>query len=893
MADPSAVVIVVAGQTLTPWARVGRVRIDDVLNDAPNTAALTLVYTPRFGPAVTGAFDPPSFDAAAFDVLTRAPVFGPPPPVAPGAPIQIYLGAPNPAALIFGGQITAREQYAEFDQPQHVRLDLSCVDFTRRLNRRKVVREYGQASATAIVLDLIATYAPGITVGHVMAGLPTITGGITFTFEDVSRALSRVAEKIGAYWYVDYVGDLHFFTGTEAGTEPAPIVPGADFAALKIAADLSQVRTRVIVEAEGATVIATLPAGDGIVPVSVAAPFNAAGGQAKIGPTRVTYTGIHPGGVTINTVGSGTGGTAPPATPTAPAAAVAAATVGALAGGPYRYAVTVELSDGSRSDLGSPSGPVTIAGATAPAATAAALPNAPIRGPVQVGIASDYASTFVAANGGETVPTFGGVGLSIVTGRAVTPSPNTVGGFSPQGGGGIVPGFYHYAITFLTPGGETTASPSAEVSIPGGFSAVHIASIPIPVPTDARVTGRRLYRSSVSASSSAPVLPWRHVIDIPGVSGAAVFVDTNPDQSLAPRQLPAGNSATDLGEGATLTLPISSDPRVVRRRVYRKDGAGPYRLIVEIPDNTTITYIDVGTGSGAALAPTASTLASGAVSLTAIPLGPAGTVRRRIFRTTANGTQYRELTALENNTATTHTDTESDQTLGGSPLPAQGGAGAGAPPTGIGSPTLRVSSLAGLPAAGWVAVEAQIVRYTATSTAGGNFLTGIPASGPGAITADVPAGTVVTTSPAITGVAPIVAVTLGDPVNVIAQVDDAGAQAAIAAIEGGDGVIEHYIQDRRLTEAAARARGLAELALFKQIETHVTYTTHDPQTRSGRTVHIDLPAPTSLTGDFLIQRVTLDDVSIAAQWYPKRTVDASTTRFSFEDVLSRLLMESA
>jgi hypothetical protein len=55
-------------------------------------------------------------------------------------------------------------------------------------------------------------------------------------------------------------------------------------------------------------------------------------------------------------------------------------------------------------------------------------------------------------------------------------------------------------------------------------------------------------------------------------------------------------------------------------------------------------------------------------------------------------------------------------------------------------------------------------------------------------------------------------------------------------------------------------------------------------------VHVALPAPTNLTGDFLIQRVTIDDVAYAAGTYPRRVVDASTTRFSFDDVLNRVLL---
>ena len=139
---------------------------------------------------------------------------------------------------------------------------------------------------------------------------------------------------------------------------------------------------------------------------------------------------------------------------------------------------------------------------------------------------------------------------------------------------------------------------------------------------------------------------------------------------------------------------------------------------------------------------------------------------------------------------------------------------------------------------------------------------------------------------------PVVGVSLGDAVQLIAQVDDLPAQAAIGAIEGATGIIEDYIQDRRLSEAGARARGLAQLELFKRVETQLSYTTHDTKTRSGRTVHVDLPAPTSLTGDFLIQRVTIDDVATWTSTNPRRKVTASTTRFSFDDVLNRILLES-
>lgn len=907
------VVVVIGGQNVTPFCRVGRVRIDDLLNDAPNTASLTLVATPRHVAAGAGAFDPGAFDAggfwssapgAAFDAvgfnplafMTTAPPYVTiaPPPILPGATIAIYQGAIDPSAILFGGQITVREQYAELDVPAHVRYDLSCLDWSRRLNYRTVTTEYFTGSVTTIVADLVRRFAPVITTGHVQAGLPSIPG-MTLTFESVSGALSRLATMIGAYWYVDYLGDLHFFTGTESGPSPAPIVPGGRFADLKIAADLTQVRTRVILEGAGGTAAATLGAADALIPLSTAVPFNTAGGRAKIGTTLVTYTGKNPGGVKANTVGTAPDTSTPPVPapdpPGAPTAALApTSTAGQLSGGPYRYAVTLEMNDDRRSAVGPTSNSVTIAAAPDPPATSAALGASPSPGPIAVGVASTYATSFVDAAGRETVATPGGTSL---TGRAVIAPTNAVT-ITITLGGRVKTGSYFWGVSYLTPHGETLATLTVPIVV--GFDNASVI-LGLPTSPDTRVTGRRIYRSTgdpAMATTNPPVVPWQRVIDVPD-NTATTFTDSAADSELADATLPAFATATDAGEAATVTLPRSADPRIVGRRLYRKDGAGEYRLIAEIRDNVTTTFQDVVVATGGNLAPHVSAITTGAILLSSIPTGPTGTVRRRIFRTTAGGVHWRELVAINDNTTAALTDTTPDSGLGGSPLPAQGIPGdkstGVAPPTPAGATTIQVDTLANIPASGWILAEEQVIRYTGTSTSGGLFLTGIPASGPGAITADILAGTVVSTVPAITGVAPPRRVTIGDDVNLIVYVDDTAAQAALAAVEGGDGILEHYIQDRRLSEDGAQARGLAELALFKTIETRVSYTTHDPDTRSGRTVHIDLPAPTNLTGDFLIQRVTIDSIATWTDTAPKRSVDASTTRFSFEDVLARLLLE--
>ena len=883
--DDSAVIVIIGGADVTRFARVGQVRIDDILNDAPNTAALTVVAGARYGPPETGPFDAGAFDAGGFATADNLAPLIPPPTITVGMPIEIYLGSIDPAYQVFGGHITTREQTAEFDVPRNVRYDLNCIDWTRRLNARIAQVDYGAASASDIVNDLIANFAPTIGTDYVVDGLPTIDGGITFTYEEVSRALSRIAEKIGAYWYVDYQAQLHFWTGTEDDTQPDDIVPGADFAHLKITIDLTQVRTRLLVEGDGGTIAIALPNGDAIVPLDTSEPFNATGGQATRTPAmRLTYTGKHAGGSKANTVGVGTGGTPPPDPPGAPTAALAVAGVtGGLSSGPYIYAYTLEMTDGARSAIGANSGPVTIAAAASPPPTDCALPNPPIAGPIRAGVTATYATSFVDAAGNQTDAPTGG---NVVTGRSIG-APTGTPGTTVLGGGAVDVGWHWYVYSYVTAAGESAPSPlGIAVQTTAGLQTVNLG---LTFPNDPRILALRIYRSSTAATNAGPAMPWRKVADLTGSS----YSDVSGDAAL-PTQAPPTVGTADSGEGAVVTIPTSADPRIVARRLYRKDDGGEYRLVAEIRDNFTTTFNDTLPAAGGDLAPRVNHVTTGAVNLT-VPVGPAGTVTRRVFRTTAGGSQYRELTAIGDNTTTAIVDTTPDANLGGSPLPSVGGGNAAAPPpTAIGSNRIRLTTIAGFPSAGWVVTEAAaFIRYASTSgdASAGWYLDGIPASGQGAIAAEIPAGTGIQTVPELFGVAPVARASQGDTVQLLVQVDDVPAQNALAALDGSDGVIEHYIQDRRLSEAGARARALADLELFKNPETRVAYTTHDPNTRSGRTVHVDLPAPTSLVGDFLIQKVTIADVSIAKNWYPSRAVDASTTRFSFDDVLARLLMD--
>ena len=92
----------------------------------------------------------------------------------------------------------------------------------------------------------------------------------------------------------------------------------------------------------------------------------------------------------------------------------------------------------------------------------------------------------------------------------------------------------------------------------------------------------------------------------------------------------------------------------------------------------------------------------------------------------------------------------------------------------------------------------------------------------------------------------------------------------------------------RLSIAEAQARGDADLALFKSSLTHATYATRDRKTRSGKTVTVNFAAPTSVVASLKIVRVTIDQIDIAPDMFPLYSVEASSVKFSFEDLLRRV-----
>lgn len=489
-----------------------------------------------------------------------------------------------------------------------------------------------------------------------------------------------------------------------------------------------------------------------------------------------------------------------------------------------------------------------------------------------IGRASGAAQTDVITYAGVVVPAGGSL---VGPGQ----SPSTAPTVAAAAGSGLGTGAYQYAYTDVTASGESLPSPLGSVTTGGTVAP------PVSVWS---------YSSNPGGGSQAV-----------GYYGYAVtFANASGETTSSPRYYAIQISAP--GQACTFTNLITSPTAgVTKRMIYRTAvqatsalaGTAQLQLLGTVNDNTTTTYTDQA--SDAVLGvniPTSNTLIAGAASLSAIAVGPSGTTSRKVYRTTVGGSQLKLLTTIADNTTTTYSDSTADGSLGAN-APTSDTSGL-AIPSGqvLAGATSMVTTGAGPFSAtgGWAAAGSggQVFRYTGLS---GNTLTGIPASGPGAILTTVTYNSQVVPVAALTGVNSgnglFAAVAKGSTVAIWVRRDSAAEQTALAALEGTDGIREYLITDGRMSEPTLTATCDADLATFASPVVTVTYYTRDVQTRAGRTVAINLTAsgsPYGLAGTFTIQRVdlTFDGPGL----YPLRKVTASSTAFTLQDLLRRVTL---
>jgi hypothetical protein len=170
---------------------------------------------------------------------------------APTVGQEVVAGLGSADNRLFGGRIVSITTHVGFRVGARVQYLCQAVDYTFDF-KRLVLRRYTNWSASAMVADLMTRFAPNFSINHVQTGLPVINE-MAFTMESVPAALTRIAQAVGASWYVDPNKDLHFFTTdtTKVTVEAITASSLHEWRHLQHTTDLSGVRTRVYVEGRG------------------------------------------------------------------------------------------------------------------------------------------------------------------------------------------------------------------------------------------------------------------------------------------------------------------------------------------------------------------------------------------------------------------------------------------------------------------------------------------------------------------------------------------------------------------------------------------------------------------------------------------------------------------
>jgi len=815
-----------------------------------------------------------------------------------GAEVRVLLGSKNAGAPMFAGfALTVAQRYAA-GKPANVQADVHCVDYTWLFGFVQLTKAYRNQSASTIAADLVATYAAanGFTGAGIVKGLPTIDQ-ITFTNEQLDQAMTRLARRIGAYWYVDYQKAVHFFIDETTNGAPETLTPNhkslADF---QRSADRTQVLTRCYVEGRGTTILGAVAVGDTKIPVDAIDMFVVAADVfAKLSPhgsdggaQLVTFAGVVPGQAG-SLVGPGVG---PPGAPT-----LARAAGTGLGAGTYKYAYTDVTPAGetlpsplATIDVGAPLAPPT----APPTATLASYP-----GGIDVG-SHNYAYTYLTP-GGETT----GSPLVQITTQAPLNTGVPALSLNQRTGGPLQEGYwYSYRLTLVDAnGGEsllTNANNTYQIWVGNGYGHFRVTVDNLPQPG---ITALKLYRSHGSPNNSIQTGPWYYVDTVPtgGNYGGIIYDDFVAEGNLG-GQPPTTNNAFVQLRQVTIKTPAGPDPIISGVKIYRTPANTtlPYLLVAQVNGGQgAATYVD--TKADAALGPQApyvNTSGDGLrnVQVSNIAPGPAPTIARQIYRTAANGSQLRLVGYFGDNTTTAYTDTSPDSALTAN-APTSDTSGLQQVPGQVpaGSVSIVIANAGPFEATGGWAVIGngeQTIRYQAKT---GNALTGVPAAGIGAIVAAVAYNSTITAAPMLTGVPAAgvwsirEAINAGDDVNVVVQRDNTARQSDVAAmVHVGPGIRDTWVQDRRLSVTEARARGDATLALRPLEDVTVTYTCRDLRTASGKSITVNLPAPTNVTGTFKIQSVVINKFRPFANQYPTFAVTASSNQFSFEDWLRRM-----
>jgi hypothetical protein len=502
-------------------------------------------------------------------------------------------------------------------------------------------------------------------------------------------------------------------------------------------------------------------------------------------------------------------------------------------------------------------------------------------------------------------------GDGTIIGPGVTPSAEPL--LTPVAGAGLGLGTYRGAYTFVTATGETLPSPISVFTTQGTRP---IATPTVPPAAPSQVDSPANFSGTApnfNATGSPPYI-GDVVTYAYSYSTASNPNDLTQETNLSPASptLTVEQSFYWLtGYGWIIAKGVSvyatgytvSPPGVTWTHIWRSRNGGAWQALqsggglLAIQPNASAyvqdTYADSGITQpigGNAIVP-----AQTQATIAGIAVGPSGTISRKYYRTSVNGTQLKLQQTIAGNTATTGVqDATPDGSLGAfAPVTDTSGLTQPSGQVNAGATSLPTAGLGTLPSQGWASLDGgQVIRYTGVT---GNSVTGLPASGPGALVNSVRYGDHLVAVPQLTGVTGITAaIPKGTPINIWVQRDALAAQATQAAIDAAngitsaDGVYEgEPIVDERRGIPSLTALCDATLAIFATAIRTVRYATRDLKTKSGKPVAVNLASP-PIVADLVIQDVQISEIDIAPGLAPRFEVTASTTRFSLDNLIRQL-----
>jgi len=148
---------------------------------------------------------------------------------------------------LFAGIITKDKLARSFpDGSINVR-QINCDDYTALMDRKRVIEDYENMSASDIFLDIAAKKCPGFTINGVRSGAPNIIK-IKFNYVKPSECFKLLCKYVGWHWQPDSFKDLQFFSLNEL-ISPAPmeLVPGGRFKFGSHTIDTQSLKNRIYV----------------------------------------------------------------------------------------------------------------------------------------------------------------------------------------------------------------------------------------------------------------------------------------------------------------------------------------------------------------------------------------------------------------------------------------------------------------------------------------------------------------------------------------------------------------------------------------------------------------------------------------------------------------------